>query len=108
MVVGSENSRCGKASRETRNVLTALLAAFVTVVATVVTALSRALENQSWTAASPVDVRSNSLGLSTHCAVSAPLTPCVRSLYPRADRLSTEGYPATPCTARQGCRLLNK
>ena len=90
MVVGSENSRCGKASRETRNVLTALLAAFVTVVATVVTALSRALENQR-TAESPVDVKSNSLGLSAHCAVSAPLAPCVRSLYPRADRLSTEG-----------------
>ena len=92
MVVGSKNSRCGKASRETRNVLTALLAAFVTVVLlyTVVTALSRALENQR-TAESPVDVKSNSLGLSAHCAVSAPLTPCVRSLYPRADRLSTEG-----------------
>ena len=104
MVVGTENSRCGQGEERDEARPHSAVIDFVTVV---VTALSRALENQR-TAESPVVVRSNSLGLSAHCAVSAPLTPCVRSLYPRADRLSTEGYPATPCTARQGCRLLNK
>ena len=51
MVVGPKTPGAGKASRETRHVLTALLSDFVTVV---VTALSRALENQQM-AAFPVD-----------------------------------------------------